>query len=147
MKNSFLCAQKLGFALVGAKQVERGKFNVHENHGRVSCRVAQVVFCSQMSCLSSLVFLCLLACWFTRGRGHVHLCPRFLYEHMSTHQDLNPPTQKIHTLCSPCSDAHFGRVTTACVSSPRDWTVSIAPHVQLHFCQFCSDNLTTFKCR
>ena len=25
-RNSFLCAQKLGFALVGAKQVEHGKF-------------------------------------------------------------------------------------------------------------------------
>ena len=33
-------------------------------------------------------------------------------------------------MCGPCSRAHFGCVPTACVSSPRDWAVSIGSHMQ-----------------
>ena len=33
-------------------------------------------------------------------------------------------------MCCPCSHAHFGRVTTACVSSPRDRAVSIGSYMQ-----------------
>ena len=35
-----------------------------------------------------------------------------------------------HTVCIPCSRAHFGRLTTACVSPPGDGAVSIGSHMQ-----------------
>ena len=42
-----------------------------------------------------------------------------------------PPTDKRdHLVCSLCSRAHFGRVPTACVSSPRDGAVSTGAHMQ-----------------
>ena len=34
------------------------------------------------------------------------------------------------SVCSPCSFVHLDRAPTACVLSPRDWTVSIGSHVQ-----------------
>ena len=43
---------------------------------------------------------------------------------------IHPRTRRTAPQCSPCSRAHFGRVATACVSSPRDWAVSIGSHMQ-----------------
>ena len=43
----------------------------------------------------------------------------------------NPLTHKgPHFVWNPCSDALLGRFTTACVSSPRDWAVSVGSHMQ-----------------
>ena len=65
----------------------------------------------------------------------VHVCPRFLLEFLSmaklaTHRHKSPRSVR-----NPCSHAHFGRFSTACVSSPRDWAVfimvkSVAPPQQ-----------------
>ena len=33
-------------------------------------------------------------------------------------------------MCSPCSRAHFAPIATACVSSPREWAVSVGSHLQ-----------------
>ena len=44
---------------------------------------------------------------------------------LTTHRHGRP-----QSVCSPCSFAHLGRAPTACVSSPRDWTVCIGSHVQ-----------------
>ena len=41
---------------------------------------------------------------------HVHFCPR---SRLATHRYIGQQTS-----CSSCSPAHFGRVVTACVSSP-----------------------------
>ena len=43
---------------------------------------------------------------------------------------------RLPTPCGPCSRAHFGRLATACVSSPRDWTVSIGSHMQQNIDMF-----------
>ena len=46
-------------------------------------------------------------------------------------QARNPSTQRDHTLCViRALVPTFGRATTACVSSPRDWAVSMGSHMQ-----------------
>ena len=67
----------------------------------------------------------------TKGRGLTFTFARVLVEHKSMGQACNPPTKNgPHEVCSPCSRAHFGRVPTACVSSPRDRAVSTGSHMQ-----------------
>ena len=51
--------------------------------------------------------------------SHVHVCPRpcsstYRLARITTHRRREP-----HSVCCPCSHAHFGRLTTACVSSPK----------------------------
>ena len=50
------------------------------------------------------------------------------------------------------ADALFGRATAACVSSPRDWAVSVGSHMQQYngiskvftrFAKICSQQFTT----
>ena len=41
-----------------------------------------------------------------------------------------PTDTEDHTQCSPCSHAPFSRAATACLSSPRDWEVSMGSHMQ-----------------
>ena len=55
--------------------------------------------------------------------------PTSLFEHLSTDQE-NHRRKKDHTQRSPCSLGPFASVATACVSSPRDWAVSISLHMQ-----------------
>ena len=85
-----------------------------------------VLFCPCPQCSS---FLWSWACaLFTRMSGsHVDFCPRPCFEHVP----MSPIGTSDHTtLCSPCSHALIGRASTACVSSPRDWAVSIGSHMQ-----------------
>ena len=58
---------------------------------------------------------------FHKGVGVLRsFSPTSLFEHLSVGQALNPPTQwTTHTECGPCSHAHFGWATTACVSSQK----------------------------
>ena len=35
-----------------------------------------------------------------------------------------------HSVCSPCSHAHLGLVTTACASSAGTWTISVGSYMQ-----------------
>ena len=57
---------------------------------------------------------------FTRRRGltftsaHVFVPSTCRWARLSTHRHNGP-----HQVCSPCSLAHLGRATTACVSSPE----------------------------
>ena len=72
-------------------------------------------------------------CLFVRARcrkPHIHTCPRpcsstCRWARLATHRHTGT-TQ----LRSPCSHAHFGRATAACVSSPRDRAVSVGSHMQ-----------------
>ena len=66
---------------------------------------------------------------FTRFRGLTFTSARVLVS--STCRWARLPTRRHNgtTLCV-CSRAYLGRVTTACVSSPRDWPVSIGSHMQ-----------------
>ena len=70
--------------------------------------------------------------WWT----NLSVSPRPCFKHLSMGQACNPPTPRDtqHSVCSPCSRAHFGRLPTACVSSPRDWTVHIGSHMQQDTC-------------
>ena len=53
-------------------------------------------------------------------------CPgTYRWARLATHRHGGPRSVSI-----PYSHAHFGRFTTACVSSPRDWAVSIGSHMQ-----------------
>ena len=59
-----------------------------------------------------------------------HFCPRpcvstCRWARLATHRHIGP-----HFVCISCSHAHLARATTACVSSPRDWAVSIGSHMQ-----------------
>ena len=68
------------------------------------------------------LFLSFFVCTLHQGSGsYVHISPRPCFEHLSMGQACNAPTPRDaqHFVCSPCSRAHFGRATTACVSSPR----------------------------
>ena len=49
--------------------------------------------------------------------------PRPCFEHL-------PMSQAFHPLGSSCFHAHSSQLATACVSSPRDWAVSIDLHMQ-----------------
>ena len=72
--------------------------------------------CSVLSCvvLSSLFV-------HTGSRSDARFCPHPRVEH------LDPPTDtEDHGQSNPCHDAHFGRVTRACASSPGDWLSSKA---------------------
>ena len=99
--------------------------------------VFQGIFVSLLflSCLFvclSLPLFCLSQCLMIHkgsGISHSHVPPS-LFEHPSMGQARNPPTHGTTPVRSLCSHAHVGRVTTACVSSPRDWTVSIGSHMQ-----------------
>ena len=69
-------------------------------------------------------------CCSSQGVGVLRsLLPTSLFEHLSTDQE-NHRRKKDHTQRSPCSRGPFGCVATACVSSPRDWAVSISLHMQ-----------------
>ena len=58
-------------------------------------------------------------------------CPRPCLSTCQWTDFLNPLIPRDHTLvCSPCSYAIFGRCDAACVSSPRDWAVSVGSHMQ-----------------
>ena len=76
------------------------------------------------SCSSGYVFFVI-----TRGRGLT-----FTSAHVLVRAPVDgpscQPTQRDHTQRSLCSHAPFGRVATACVSSPRDWAVSTGSHMQ-----------------
>ena len=80
-----------------------------------------------------LFFACAIRLdFFFKGSGsHAHFCPTALFEHASDGPSRQPTDTEDHTMCTPCSDAHFVRATTACVSSPRDWAVSKGSHTQL----------------
>ena len=81
------------------------------------------------SYFSLTLSLCLFT--FTRGRGLTLILARFLVRALVDGPNFPPTDMKDHTsVRSPCSRAHFGRVTTACVSSPRDWAVSTGSHMQ-----------------
>ena len=108
----------------------------------LSCLVLSclVLSCLVLSCLvlSCLVLSCLVAAFSlfvrTQGVGVSHsLLPASLFEHMLMGQARNPPTLGDHSMCIPCSYAHFGRATTACVSSPKrlgclHWLAHAAGH-------------------
>ena len=81
------------------------------------------------SYFSLTLSLCLFT--FTRGRGLTLILARFLVRALVDGPSFPLTDMKDHTpVRSPCSRAHFGRVTTACVSSPRDWAVSTGSHMQ-----------------
>ena len=72
------------------------------------------------------------ACRLHKGsRSHVHVCPRpclstCRWAQLATRRQRGP-----HSVRSPCSHAHVGRATTACVSSPRGcprWLAHVARH-------------------
>ena len=96
--------------------------------------VAVVVFLLlQCSGLLLFLFVCSVACC-TRGRGltftsaRVLVRARYRWAKLSTHRHRSP-----HLLCGLCSHAHFGRATTARVSSPRrlvrpHWLAHAAEH-------------------
>ena len=84
---------------------------------------------------------------FKRGRGltftsaHVLVPSTCRWARLATHRHNGP-----HQVCSPCSLAHLGRTTTACVSSPErrgslhrlstcsvTWTFFWAPHLGAPF--------------
>ena len=73
----------------------------------------------QCSGLLLFLFVCSVACC-ARGRGLTFTSARVLvrarnrWAKLSTHRHRSP-----HLLCGLCSHAHFGRATTARVSSPR----------------------------
>ena len=69
-----------------------------------------------------------------KGSGsHFNFCPRpcsstCRWARVATHRRIGP-----HLVCIPCSHAHFGRTTTACVSSPKrlgclHWLAHAAGH-------------------
>ena len=104
MKISFLCAQKLGLRLLAPNRLSMENSMYTNNMTRVSCGVAQVVFCSQVSCLSSSVFLCLLACWFTRCRGLTFTFARIFFgAHVDAPSSKPTNIKKPHTLQSALS--------------------------------------------
>ena len=115
------------------------------------CKCLCVCFCSWVgSCFSARIFLhckCLhaslsfphflshslsLPVCCTRGRGltgtsaHVHVSSTYRWARLSTHR------QRATSMRSPCSHAHFGRLTAACVSSQGDWAVSVGSHMRLY---------------
>ena len=69
-----------------------------------------------------LIKICLRACSHSqdRGRGsHFDFCPRpcsstCRWARLATHRHIGP-----HFVCIPCSHAHLGLFTTACVSAPK----------------------------
>ena len=79
---------------------------------------------SLLICFSfSFSFACLLL---TGSGSYVHVCPCSYFEAMlPAHRHVGT-----HTVRSPCSHAHFDRVSTACVSWPRDWAASGGTHIQ-----------------
>ena len=87
-----------------------------------------VLVLSGWFCLFAFAFSGVL---FYKGSGsHAHFRPHpcsstYRWARLATHRHEGP-----HQECSPCSHAHSGRFTTACVSSPRDWAVSIGSHMQ-----------------
>ena len=80
---------------------------------------------------SLFFFFFFLPVRFHKGSGsHVHFCPRPCSSTHRMGQALHPPTPWT-THCAICALVPLSRVTNACVSSPRDWAVSIGSHVQL----------------
>ena len=67
---------------------------------------------------------------YKRSGSHFHFCPRPCSRHLSMGQAATPHRHGTTSHFSPCSDASFGRVSNACVSSPKDWAVSISSHMQ-----------------
>ena len=55
----------------------------------------------------------------TRGRGLTFTSARVLVRAPIDGPGWHPTDIGDHSVCTPCSRAHFGRVTTACVSSPK----------------------------
>ena len=53
-----------------------------------------------------------------------------VFEHLSTGPGLPSQRQGPHQVCCPCSRAQLGCLNTECVSSPRDWAVSVGSHMQ-----------------
>ena len=100
---------------------------------RGTCRCCGLVFLLSSS-LRSACFVC------TRGRGLT-----FTFARIRVRAPIEgpsyPPTDAegttteddtvfVFTVKSPCSHAHFGCVTPACVSPPRDWAVLTGSHMQ-----------------
>ena len=56
---------------------------------------------------------------FTRGRGLTLTSARVLVRAPVEGPGSQPTDIGDHCVCIPCSRAHFGRVTAACVSSPK----------------------------
>ena len=67
-----------------------------------------------------------------QGVGVLRSClPASLSEHQSMGHLPNPLTHKgPHFVWSPCSYALLDLFIAACVSSPRDWAVSVGSHMQ-----------------
>ena len=85
-----------------------------------------------VTCCTVLHCVVLNACLLTHnGSGSCfHFCPRpclntCRWARLATHRHIGP-----HSVCIPCSHAHLGRATTACVSSPRDWAISTSSHMK-----------------
>ena len=69
--------------------------------------------------------------FYIKGLGsHVHVCPRPCSSTRRWAGVQPTDTTGPRSACIPCSHAHLGRAPTACVSSPRDWAVSIGSHMQ-----------------
>ena len=89
-----------------------------------------ICFCSFSSSFFVIV-LVRIHNWVSRSR-----LPTSLFEHswmgQATHQRRGP-----HSVRSLCSLTHSGRASSACVSSPRDWAVSVGSHAAGHGFPFC----------
>ena len=106
----------------------------------------RVAFLSLLTRDYLFLFLCHCACLSHRGIGVSRsLLPVSLCEHQSTGQARTPTDRGPHSMRSPCSHAHCGRATAACVSSPKRlgslyWLAHAAGHGFLRTC--CSACLT-----
>ena len=104
----------------------------------VCCSFVLLFHSSLFSALFSHSFcLFLFACSPAQGVGVLRsLLPTSLDEQLSMGQARNPRDIGDHSVCTPCTRAHFGRVTTACVSSPKrlgclHWLAHAAGHEHL----------------
>ena len=75
--------------------------------------------------------LCLFTC--TRGRGLAFTSAHLLVRAPIDGPGSQPTDIGDHSVCTPCSRTDFGRVTTACVSSPKrlgsvHWLAHAAGH-------------------
>ena len=106
---------------------------------RFRCRACVLLKCSFVSLLSHFctLFAILsisfpLPVHFHKGsRSHVYFCPRLCSITYRWAEDTPPTDAEDKTLCvARALMPLLGLVATACMSSPRDWAVSVGSHMQ-----------------
>ena len=84
------------------------------------CCSCGLLFCLLAAIISLSHFVILSLLFVLKGSGLLRSqLPTSLFEHAHRWARLQPTRTGDHTLCDRALHAHFGRVTTACVSSPK----------------------------